>query len=443
MYIKGSNWNMQRKRQRGNPFRVIMLLLVVGVLIYFDRIVVPTIPPLFVATPTPTRPPESFITEAQKLEASGKYALAINAYNQAVMSDPRNPASYIALARLNIYTNNYSEAIKNAENALMVNQNNDTALALLGWAQGLAGDNLAAVKNLKEAIAINKDNAAAYAYLTEIYVYMMQAGQGDLDILDQARSASRTAVDLAPNSLETHRGRGFLLEWTANYEEAVVEFEDAVKINPNISDLHLELGNNYRSVEEYNKAITEYSMANSLNPNDPTPLTLISRTYLKNGDYPKAIQYGKAALVLRPTDPTLYGNLGLVYWKSQQYLEAVDVLRLAVRGGTSPDGAVVKGLELAYDRIGEYYYTYGLALAKSNQCGEALQIAQAVATGLRSDDIAQYNAQAVILICEQLAAQGIDNLPTATAFLAETPQETLTEAPSETPEATITPTYTP
>jgi hypothetical protein len=66
--------------------------------------------------------------------------------------------------------------------------------------------------------------------------------------------------------------------------------------------------------------------------------------------------------------------------------------------------------------VGEYYYTYGLALARTSQCGEALQIAQAVATGMRNDDIAQYNAQEVILICEQLAKQGIADLPTSTPF---------------------------
>ena len=406
-----------------------MLLLVVGALIYFDQMVVPTIPPLFVSTPTPTRPPESYITDAQKLEKEGKYTMAIQAYNQAVQADPRNPASYIALAKLNLYTGNYEEGIKNAENALMVNKENDTALALLGWGYGLAGDYIKAVADLEEAIAINPDNAAAYAYLTEVYVYMMQVGQGPLDILDLARETSRVAVELAPNALETHRGRGFLLEQTANYEQAIIEFEEAVKINPNIAALHLELGYNYFANDEYDKAITEYSMANSLNPNDPTPLTLISRTYLKNGDYSKAIQYAETALALVPTDPNLYGNLGLVYWRNDQYLDAVDVLRLAVRGGTTADGLIISGLELDYDRTGQYYYTYALALAKTNQCGEALQIAQAVITGLRNDDIAQYNAQEVIVMCEQLAKSGSSDLPTATSAVTESPAAEVTSTP--------------
>jgi tetratricopeptide (TPR) repeat protein len=431
MYIRGSKWNMQKKRRRVNPFGVIVVLLLVGVLIYFDRTVASTIPALFVDTPTPTRAPESFITDAQKLETDGKYAQAILTYNQAVQADPRNPASYLALAKLDIYTNNYPDAIKNAENALMLNNNNDTALALLGWAYGLSGDYIQAEAKINEAITINKDNAAAYAYLTEVYVYEMQAGQGVINILDLAREASRRSVELSPNSLETHRSRGLLLNWTANYEEAVTEFEAAVKINPNIADLHLELGNNYRAVLEYDKAISEYSIATSLNPNDPMPLTLTSRVYFTNGDYAKAIQYAESAVALVPSEPTLHGNLGLILWKNKQYLDAVDQLRLAVRGGTTSDGVAVTGLELDYDRIGEYYQTYGLALAKTNQCGEALQIAQAVATGLRNDDVAQYNAQEVIIMCEALAKQGAADLPTPTAF--DTQEPTITDTATPTP----------
>lgn len=430
MYIRGSKWNMQKKRRRVNPFGVIVVVLLIGVLIYFDRTVASTIPALFVSTPTPTRAPESFLTEAQKLEADGKYAQAIQTYNQAVLADPRNPASYMALARLNIYTNNYAEAIKNAENALMLNNNNDTALALLGWAYGLSGDYIQAESKINQALAINKDNAAAYAYLTEVYVYEMQAGQGVLEILDLAREASRTAVALAPNSLETHRSRGLLLNWTANYEEAVVEFEAAVKINPNIADLHMELGKNYVATLEYDKAIDEYGKAVSLNPNDPTPSTLISRVYFTNGDYAKAIQYAESALALEPSNPVLHGNLGLIFWRNKQYLDAVDQLRLAVRGGTTPEGVAVTGLELDYNRIGEFYQVYGLALAKTNQCGEALQIAQAVATGLRNDDNAQFNAQEVIIMCEALAKAGVADLPTATPFDNQELTQTATVSPT-------------
>ncbi len=97
MYIKGSKFSMQRKRRRANPFKVILLLLLIGALFYFDRMVVPTIPQFFQPTPTPTRVPESIISDARSLEAEGKYSLAITSYKQAVAADPRNPENFMAL----------------------------------------------------------------------------------------------------------------------------------------------------------------------------------------------------------------------------------------------------------------------------------------------------------------------------------------------------------
>ena len=35
--------------------------------------------------------------------------------------------------------------------------------------------------------------------------------------------------------METHRGRGLVLEYTSNFEEAVTEFEAVMEINPNIA----------------------------------------------------------------------------------------------------------------------------------------------------------------------------------------------------------------
>lgn len=406
MYIKGSKWSMQKKRRRSNPWRVIVLLVIIGALIYFNQMVAPTIPTLFEPTPTATRAPESLITDAKKLEAEGKYTLAINAYNEAVIADPRNASNFVALARLNIYTGNYPDAIESAENALLLNPNNDTAMSLRGWAVGLSGDYLRAEGILNDAIKMKTDNAAAYGYLAEIYTYMLQAGQGDLTTMDKAVAASRTAIDLDPNAIESHRGRGFVLEYTSNFEQAVIEFEAAVALNPNIADLHLALGRNYFNTQQYDKAITEYGKANALNPKDSTPETLIARTYAMNGDYQKAIQYAEAALADDPTNPNLYGNLGLIFSSNKQYLDAIDMLGIAVRGGTAADGQVVDGLTMDYGRIAQFYYTYGLALAREGQCGEALQLSQAIQVGLRNDDVAVYNALEMINICERLAKEG-------------------------------------
>jgi tetratricopeptide (TPR) repeat protein len=412
MYLKGSQWNMGRRRKPVKFGRILVLSVLVAGAFYVNQVVVPTTPPLFIPTTTPTRAPESFIVEAERLDAEGKYNQAIQAYLQAVQSDPKNPSNYLMLSRLQIYTGDYSGAVINAENALLLNGNNPLAHSLRGWALGFTGEYLMAEGSLLKAIEIDPNNAAAYAYLAEVRALQTQAGQGSLGSLDKAVEVSRTAQNLSPNSMETHRARGIILEMTGNYADAAQEFESAIAINNNIADLHLALGRNYRYLEVFDKAVEEFNRANALNPGDPLPNTYISRTYATVGEYAKAIQFAEQAVKVAPKDPFLYGNLGTMYYKNYQNKDAVDSLKLVVHGGKNADGEQVEALPLAYGRVAEYFYTYGLALARVGECGEALQISQQLQQVVYNDEIALYNSEEIIRICQQVGSATRTPAPT-------------------------------
>ncbi|MCC6147487.1 MAG: tetratricopeptide repeat protein [Anaerolineaceae bacterium] len=401
MYLKGNRWSYNKRRKRSNPWRVILLAILVGAAVYVNQVVVPSTPPLFIPTPTPTRAPESFISDAEGLLRQGKILPAIAAYQSAIEADPQNPANYVALARLQIYTGSYQEAAINAKNALLLNANNSIALALRGWAMGFTGDYLEALGSLKEAVKVDPNNAAAYAYMAEVIILQIQAGEDTLGSLNQAIEASRMAEELGPNLMETHRARGIVLEQTSNYEEAARQFEAAIAIDTNIADLHLALGRNYRALEQYERAVEEFNRANALNPSDPLPLTYISRTYATVGEYAKAIQFGEQAINISPQDAFLYGNLGTMYYRNRDYPNAITNLRLAVQGGKTKDNLEVKGLPLDYGRVAEYYYTYGLALARQEECNEAVQVSKMLLQAVREDETSVYNAEEMLNICKE------------------------------------------
>ena len=175
------------------------------------------------------------------------------------------------------------------------------------------------------------------------------------------------------------------------------------------------LGESYSLLLQDDKAIEEFNKANVLNPTDPNPLLEISRTYFKVGDYAKAVQYALEAVKDSPDDPYMYGNLGTIYYRVPNYPQAIDTLRLAVRGGKASDGSDVKGLPLAPGRVTEYYYTFGLALARQGDCGEALQISQILQQGATTDDVATYNAQEMVNICTQISEGTVTPQVTADA----------------------------
>jgi tetratricopeptide (TPR) repeat protein len=162
--------------------------------------------------------------------------------------------------------------------------------------------------------------------------------------------------------------------------------------------------------------VRAYTIANTLNPADPQPDYLISRTYATFGEYAKALQYAESAVIDSPGDATMRGNLGVMYYRNFDWDNAVKQLGLAIFGGTTEEGVEVTGIPLSNNsRVGEIYFTFGLALARTNQCGQALQIVQQLQAGGPSDDITVDATNRIIELCQE----NLDN-PEATPAPTET-----------------------
>jgi tetratricopeptide (TPR) repeat protein len=417
---------MTRRRKRPNYFMWVVFGLVLLFGYYFNQVYLPTQPNPFEATPTPTRSWESFSTEAQELFAQGKLSQAIEAYESAIASSPQDPTLYIALARVQVFAGLPKEAQANAENAILLSPNNSMAHAVRAWALDFqSGKNGEAMEAIEKALEIDPNNAVAHAYKVEILI-----DSGSFDNIEKAAQTSRDALALDPNALETRRARAYILEATANYEEAIQYYKSAIEINPNLPILHMELGRNLRFLQVYDDAIKEFTFANTLNPTDPEPDYFIARTYATIGEYEKALQYAEAAMKDRPTDPRYRGNYGVMFYRNFYYTDAVRELGLAVNGGTTEEGFPIQGMELTTDpRVAEFFFTYGLALARTDQCGQALPLAQTLQTKFPADDIVLEAANAIITICQE----NLDNPAVDTPVPAEEEEAT----PEATPEATL------
>ncbi len=401
MYLSNKRININKRKRKGNPIRIFILVILIGVGIYVNQVVIADVPPLFLPTPTPTRAPESYVTDAQKLENEGKLSQAIDAYRQAIQVDAKNSGNYISLSRLLVYLNRYEEAIEAASNALLINDNNAMAYALRGWAQGLSGDFLNGTASLKRAIELDPNNYVPYAYISEVYGLQYENNPAIIGVIDNAISNSQKARDINANTLETHRARGYVQELVGSYGEAVQEYAAAININKYIPDLFLMLGRvyYYPDVAEYDLAVEAFREADLLNPSNPLPDVYLSKVYQTQGSYPTAIQYAEKAVVDDPTNPYYYGNLGVLYYRNYEYSKAIQNLRLIIRGGTTEDGTTVAALPLDYGTIAQYYQIYGLALARSGECPEAMQISEALLKNVGNDDIIVYNAGEMVNIC--------------------------------------------
>ena len=394
----------RRRRRPSNPLWVITLLVLIAAAWYFNKAVVPTLPAMFESTPTATRSPESFVNEAENLYKSGKLKQAIDQYKQAILTNPKNPAIYIAMARVMVFNGQYEDARKAAEEALILNPDNSMAYAVKGWALNFIGDYLEAEGAVNKALEIDPNNALAYAYSAEILL-----DRANPEDLDQAIARSHKAQELAPNQMETHRIRGYVLWSTQNYADAITEYKAAMAINDKIWDLHYMMGNIYLSMgandpEMYSLAVQEFLSAGALNPTNPDILTMASRTELAAGQYGKAAQYAEQAVNIEPSNPRLHAYLGYMYYKNNQYDRAAEELSLFVRGGKTADGTVVKGVPLAPGTAADHYAIYSLALSKAGLCNDAVQVAQLVLQNIAEDQDAYFNAQTAIETCQASAA---------------------------------------
>jgi tetratricopeptide (TPR) repeat protein len=434
MYLRGSKFDMNRRRKPFNYFKIISLVVMIGLVMYFGVVIGPQVQSSIGPTPTATRDPESYVTEAGQLFEQGKLPQAIQAYQQAIAAKPNDASIYISLARVQVWAGQYKEAQTSAENALLLNPNNSTAYAVRGWALDFQGNFLEAEAAIKRALELDDKNALAHAYYAELLADEYQNGSGPLDAIDKATEESRVALSLAPDIVESHRASGYVNETVGNNEKAISEYETAVAINKNLADLRLALGRVYRTAGVYDKAVESLNRASTLNPTDPTPLLLISRVYTTVGEYQKAIQFAEQAVKISPSDANLRGNLGAVYYRKNRWSEAVTEFTLVVNGGKDKDGVEITPIALAANprRSSEYYFTYGLALVKLDRCGEALPIFQKLLSTVPEDETAVYNANEGIRLC---------------SIAAGTPQPTETGTPagpeSGTPAKTLAVTPTP
>jgi tetratricopeptide (TPR) repeat protein len=409
MYLSGSKWQMRKRRRRSNPWRVLLLILLVAGAIYIWRVYVPEAQPLFVPTPTVTRSPASFVLEAESLFQAGKLEQAEAAYEQAISVNPREVSYYIELARLRVFAGKYGAAETAARDALVIEPDSALAHALLGWALDFQASQAAedatrlellleALSEVERAYELNSSDARVLAFYAEVMV------DYDIDRYEEARDLAERAVGLDGSILETHRALGYVWEVTGNRELALESYEIARAINANLPRLHIDVGNMQRALGDVRAAIDSYLKAVALSPTSTEPLILIANALAGIGEFGEASQYAKQAVDLEPANPRLRGNLGRMYYHNAVYNEAIFQLELAIRGGTAEEGTFVEGLPLnpADARVVEFYYTFGLALAKQDRCAEAIPIFEALLRGVPEDEIAVFNAQEGLILCGQL-----------------------------------------
>ena len=425
----------------------------------------------FQPTPTATRTNKSLALEGEAQFNAGSLNLAIAAYQQAVAQGNANdPQVWTELARIQTYSSRLmsndadrltrlTEALQSADQAVAIAPDNSDVYAIrsfvLDWNADPALDPLRtgnkkaadfifqAQQDAVHALSLNSQSPLALAYYAEILV--------DEQKWDQAVLYIKPALDLGQQLMDVHRIYGYYLESTANYRQAIEEYQKALDIDPNLTFLYITIGHNYRTLaflttipaqqsDLYATARTYYAKAitidDQLKISDPSPYLAIAKTYAQQGQFFAAALNAQEAISLDPGNADLYGQLGDIYKRGRNFETSIIALRCAVEGCDAPTscqavlggsdcvGAEVKPLVLNPNSA-TYYLDLGSVLSafapnKPEYCPEVVNLLSQLKTTYPDNTIITRNADVGLAICAEVTA-GVTQTSAATPGATPTP----------------------
>jgi len=437
-------------KKRSNPIRIFLLLIFILAGLFVIRgLKSGAINPMIQTSVTPTRSLNSFAQEGQTHFQAGNLEKAIEAYKNAILIDPGNTELRAELARIQVYSTSqitvdadkrtrYDEALAVIDEGLEIEPQNSSLHAVksfaLDWygASGVAGEKsqeylIKGEQSAVEALQYDNTNALAMAFYAELLIDQLKYTQAQ-EFINQALQTDSSLMDV-------HRVNGSIQEASANYAQAIEEYQRAIEITPNLNFLYMSLGANYRQLANmavtkpeqtyyYDLTLEAFAKAVAINDrlgvNDPIPLLSIANTYVQMGEFFAAARNVLKAIEFSPDDPTVYGQLGVVYYKSRNYEGSILPLRCAVRGCTAQESCLVRnggeecdpeeipeipipGLEMTNNTV-IYYYIYGSVLAGLHQpsngyCTEAMQVFDEITSVFSADETIMGIVKEGVAIC--------------------------------------------
>ena len=120
----------------------------------------------------------------------------------------------------------------------------------------------------ERAIDIDPNYALAYAGIADCCAFLYMYWDGSHANLEGADTASRTALELAPELAEAHASRGFALTLEKHYEEARREFETAIRLNPKLYEAHYLYARAHMQAGNLEEAVRQFDEAARVRPED-------------------------------------------------------------------------------------------------------------------------------------------------------------------------------
>ena len=148
-----------------------------------------------------------------------------------------------------------------------------------------------------------------------------------LDQTEKAIQTYQTTIDFNRDRDDLRIELGNLYFAEDRYEEARMQYQEAVRINP-VSNNYYSLGQAFLKTEEFTKAEIQFQQVLRLDPEKPNGNFGLGQTYSQEGNYKKAIAQFENAIQIQPDFYDAYAEIGYAYSDLGQMEEAEEILEL-------------------------------------------------------------------------------------------------------------------
>jgi TolB-like protein/Flp pilus assembly protein TadD len=226
----------------------------------------------------------------------------------------------------------------------------------------------------ERAIELDPGYALAHCGVADCCSFLYQYFDASDSNLQKAESASRRALDLAPQLAESHASRGLAVSLTGKFEEAEREFEEAMRLNPKsfeaayfyaracaaqgksedaakwyeraiavrpddfaalmlLGGMYSDLGKTEEKTRAMRRSYDAARKHLELNPDNPRALYMGAAALIELGEHDKALDWTRRAASMDPDDPSVLYNVACDYAMLGMRKEGVEALTKAVDNG--------------------------------------------------------------------------------------------------------------
>ncbi|MCE5228284.1 tetratricopeptide repeat protein [bacterium] len=149
------------------------------------------------------------------------------------------------------------------------------------------------------ARALEIDPKMAKAYLRLGQSEFKDYSTGDLK---KAEEAIQKAVELNPDSADSHRWLGMVLTEQHQDERALACYENAIRLNPNDAPAFFWLGSSLMKLQKFPEMVKAFEQAAYLRPKSTGALMRLADAYVLNKQVSDAIRTLEQILQMEPVD---------------------------------------------------------------------------------------------------------------------------------------------